>query len=520
VSTQYADVIIIGSGAGGGTLAHALAPSGKKILILERGEYLPREKDNWSPRAVAIGRKYRSDERWLDSEGRSHGCPTHYCVGGNTKFYGATLMRFRAEDFAALRHHGGVSPEWPITYADLEPYYSRAERLYQVHGERGDDPTEPFSSAPYLYPALRHEARIARLANDLRDAGLHPFTLPLGVMRDDARPEHSRCIRCDTCGGYPCLVQAKADAETICVRPALSHPNVSLLTGRTVTRLETDPTGRAVSSVHVDHGGEKERFTADIVIVSAGAINSAALLLRSFNDKHPHGLANRSGVVGRHYMRHIISTYPAISGEPNATVFQKTLGFNDYYLGDADFRFPLGHVQTLGKQPPEIYAAERISLPRGESLESLVPRLLELCAFSEDLPDPENRVTLDRTGATTVRYRPNNLVGHERLLARLDELLPRIGAVGRIADRSVYGGQRGEVDGANHQCGTVRFGRDPATSALDENCKAHDLDNLYVVDASFFVSSAAMNPALTIMANALRVGAHLHSRLGTSGGDA
>ena len=341
-ATNHYDVIIIGSGAGGGTLAYRLAPSGKRILLLERGGYVPREKDNWDSHAVNVAAKYQTREVWRDAEGKPLHPHTNYYVGGNTKFYGAALFRLRREDFGVLPHHGGVSPAWPIGYDELEPYYTEAEQLYQVHGTRGEDPTEPQASAAYAHPAVSHEPRMQQLHDSLAAAGLRPFHTPLGIMLDEGNPQSSRCIRCNSCDGFACLVKAKSDAQVVCVDPALTYPNVTLLTGATVTRLETSPTGREVSRVIVDHAGVEEALTADIVVASCGAINSAALLLRSANGKHPRGLANASDVVGRHYMGHTNSVLLAISRTPNPTVFQKTLALNDFYFGSAKFRLSDG----------------------------------------------------------------------------------------------------------------------------------------------------------------------------------
>ena len=331
-STHY-DVIIIGTGAGGGTLAYRLAPSGKRILLLERGGYLPREKDNWDSRAVFVENKYKAKVSWQDKDGKVFHPGIHYYVGGNTKVYGAALLRFRRQDFGEVKHHGGLSLAWPVTYEDLEPYYTEAEHLYHVHGQRGEDPTEPFAGAPYKYPPLRHEPRIQELHDDWTKMGYRPFHLPVGIMLDEEHREKSPCIRCNTCDGFPCLVNAKADAQVVCVDPALRSPNVTLLTQAYVTRLEASASGRAVSKVHVERDGERESYSADIVVVSCGAINSAALLLRSANDRHPRGLANSSDAVGRHYMCHNNSVMLAISKKPNPTVFQKSIGLNDFYFG-------------------------------------------------------------------------------------------------------------------------------------------------------------------------------------------
>jgi choline dehydrogenase-like flavoprotein len=515
------DVIIIGTGAGGGTLAHALAPTGKRILLLERGDFVRREKANWDPRRVNVEGRYQTKEVWHDRDGNALHPHTNYAVGGNTKFYGAALFRLRKEDFGELRHHGGVSPAWPITYEELEPYYLKAEHLYQVHGNRGEDPTEPHASGPYLHPAVSHEPRIQALSEGLSSQGLKPFHVPLGVQLNERDPRTSPCIRCETCDGFPCLVRAKSDAEVLCVEPALRHPNVTLLTGAYVEKLETSPSGREIAAVVVKREDRTERYTADLIVVSAGAINSAALLLRSANDRHSHGLANGSDVVGRHYMGHINSVLMALSRCPNPTVFQKTLAVNDFYFGSDRFPYPMGHISFVGKLDAATLSAGAPAIAPGWTLELMASHSLDFWLTSEDLPDPENRVTLDRDGNIVLSYRPGNQEGHRQLIKTLEAFLQAQSscpAHGKschqgVFSRNLFLGQRIPLAGVAHQNGTIRFGRDPTTSALDVNCRAHEVDNLYVVDGSFFPSSAAVNPALTIIANALRVGDHLKARL-------
>jgi len=521
VAEKQFDIIIIGSGAGGGTLAYALAPRGKRILLLERGDYVPREKDNWNPRAVNVEGKYQTKEVWQDEDGQPLHPHTNYYVGGNTKFYGAALFRLRKEDFGELRHHGGASPPWPIAYDDLEPYYLKAENLYHVHGERGADPTEPFASGPYQYPPVSHEPRMQQLSDDFARLGLKPFHVPLGVQLDEKDPHASKCIRCDTCDGFPCLVHAKSDAQVMCVDPALQFPGVKLLTNAYVERLETSPSGREVTNVVVRRNGASEEYSANIVVVSCGAINSAALLLRSANDKHPRGLANSSDVVGRHYMGHVNSVLMAISKCPNPTVFQKTLAVNDFYFGGKEWQYPMGHISFVGKLDGETLKAGAPAIAPQWTLELMATHSIDFWLTSEDLPDPNNRVTVERDGRVVLSYRPNNEEGHKRLISRLEQLMKqqtKCAVHGHdchegLFARNLFAGQRIPLAGVAHQNGTIRFGHDPKTSALDANCKAHDLDNLYVVDGSFFPSSGAVNPGLTIMANALRVADHLRERL-------
>jgi choline dehydrogenase-like flavoprotein len=520
--TNRWDVIIIGSGAGGGTLAYALAPTGKRILLIERGDYVRREKANWDSRAVNLEGKYQTKEEWRDANGKPLHPHTNYYVGGNTKFYGAALFRLRREDFGEIQHYGGLSPAWPITYDEMEPYYLQAEHLYHVHGTRGEDPTEPAASGPYRHPAVSHELRIQQLSEDFARLGLKPFHVPLGIQLNEKDPHASKCIRCNTCDGFPCLVYAKSDAQTLCVDPALQYPNVSLMTNAYIERLETSANGREVTHVIVKRDGVTESLSAGIVVVSCGAINSAALLLRSANDRHPRGLANGSDVVGRHYMGHVNSVVMAISRCPNPTVFQKTLAVNDFYFGSDDWKYPMGHISFVGKFDGETLKAGAPAIAPGFTLDMMAQHSLDFWLTSEDLPDPKNRVTLDRESRIVLHYKPNNEEGHKRLIAKLKELMNQqrdcsihgkschVGLFGR----SLFVGQRIPLAGVAHQNGTVRFGNDPATSALDRNCKAHDVDNLYVVDGSFFPSSGAVNPALTIIANALRVSDHLRDRLG------
>jgi choline dehydrogenase-like flavoprotein len=518
--TDY-DIIIIGTGAGGGTLLHALAPTGKRILVLERGGFVPRELSNWDTKAVNLDGRYNTKELWHDADGRPLHPHTNYFVGGNTKFYGSALFRLRREDFGEIKHWGGVSPAWPISYDELEPYYLAAERLYHVHGERGEDPTEPTASGPYAHAAISHEPRIQQLHDDWARLGHKPFHVPLGIMLDEQARWKSPCIRCGTCDGHPCLVNAKSDADVVCVKPALELPNVTLLTEALVTRLDTSSSGREVTTVRVKRGGVEESYSADIVVVSAGAINSAALLLRSANDRHPRGLANGSDVVGRHYMGHVNSIQLALSKCPNPTVFQKTLALNDFYFGSEDWDYPMGHISFVGKVDGQTLKAGAPAIAPGWTLDLMAKHSLDFWLTSEDLPDPDNRVTLDRQGGILLSYRPNNEEAHRRLIAKLKDLMQqqtKCTAHGHechvgLFSRNLFLGQQIPLAGVAHQNGTVRFGTDPKSSALDTMCRAHDVDNLYVVDGSFFASSAAVNPALTIMANALRVADHLKERL-------
>jgi choline dehydrogenase-like flavoprotein len=520
---EHYDVVIIGSGPGGATMAMRLARTGKRILLLERGDYLPRERENWDSQAVFIDARYQAQETWYGSDGRTFHPGLHYFVGGNSKVYGGVLLRLRERDFGKIRHADGISPEWPVKYDVFEPYYQAAEELFHVHGLRGDDPTEPPAKAPYAYPPLSHEPRIAQLFDGLKREGLHPFHLPVGILLDEhdgkALP-HSPCIRCNAFDGYPCLTNGKADAQIICVDPALAaYPNLTLRTRSYVERLITDASGRAVVGAEVVRDGERFVFAGDIVIVACGALSSALLMLRSANDKHPHGLANGSGLVGRNYMRHNNSVVLAISHTPNPTKFQKTLGLNDFYFGADDWPYPLGHIQMVGKSDGVQIRGEPLGgwlqhFPE-KPFDWIAAHSLDFWLTSEDLPRPENRIYY-QDGRVILDLAVSNMEGHHRLRQKLRDICGRLDIHPHLFDRSLYLGQNIPIGGTAHQAGTLRFGSDPAQSVLDLNCKAHGIDNLYVTDASFFPSIGAVNPTLTIIANALRVGDHIAERLGAS----
>jgi len=518
---SHYDVIIIGSGAGGATLANALADTEKSILILERGETLPIEDDNWSPAAVFIKRKYRTREQWLDKNGKPFTPNTHYWAGGNTSFYGAALMRMKKNDFEEVQHAGGISPAWPLRYSEMQPWYDKAEVLWDVHGARHVDPCDQPDDAPFPFPPLAHDPGVVELAQHFRDIGWHPSPLPLGIRRDDANPAAAPCIRCTTCGGYPCKVLAKVDARTAVLAPALHHANVTLLTGRMVTKIETDATGKIATGVVSTGANGEERFTGDIIVSAAGAAPSAALWLKSANAAHPNGLANGSDQVGRNYMFHATSAVISISAETFDSTFPKTLCVNDFYWGEPDgsYTFPMGQIQLLeymSGQTLEGQISDWLppALIPDAFANAIAHRMVSFLAMSEDLPAPDNRVTVEADGQIRLSYTFGDLSAHLRLVQKL-----RAGLEGFVTHHHVFSGHHFAVDellplyGTAHQCGTLRFGSDPATSVLDINCKAHELDNLYAVDSSFFVSASAVNPTLTIVANALRVAEHLRARL-------
>jgi len=502
------DIIIIGTGAGGGSLAHRLANSGKKILILERGTFLPREKENWDTVEVFQKDRYHTQESWYDKQGKAFQPGTSYNVGGNTKFYGGVLLRLRERDFEQVEHIGGISPEWSLKYDDYEPYYQEAENLYQVHGRQGLDPTEPKRTSDYSFPAISHEPRIQEIHDDLQAKGLQPFSLPLAVRLNEVDQLMSSCIRCDTCDGFPCLVDAKSDADITCIRPSLAQENITFLTEAKVIKLHTNETGNKVTGVETELEGETKIFSANIVVVACGAINSAVLLLRSANDKHPQGLANSSDLVGRNFMKHQNGAIVGISSKPNPSKFQKTVGINDFYWGEEGFDHPMGHVQMLGKVNQDMMAMDAPKFAPGKVLDELASHSVDWWLTAEDLPEHNNRVRVEGD-KIFLDYSDNNTQAFDRLMNRWVSILKSIDCGNTIIPLSLYFRKRLPLQGVAHQVGTCRFGEDPKTSVLDINCRTHDVENLYVVDGSFFPSSAAVNPSLTIIANALRVGDHI-----------
>ena len=512
------DVIMIGTGAGGGTLARHLAPSGKRILLLERGDWLPREPENWSTLDVFVDGRYVSTDSWYSVRGQV----LLPAAGALLRRRRHQAVRRRAVPHAreGLRRAAAprrLSPAWPICYQDMEPYYTAAEDLYQVHGARGEDPTEPPSSAPYPYPAVSHEPRIQQLSDDLEKSGYHPFHAPCGILVNEANLPYSTCVKCGECDGFPCPLHAKSDAEVIGVRPALEHDNVTLLRNARAVKLETNPAGTAVTGVVVERDGETERYAGDIVVVACGAANSAKLLLASATDQHPNGLANGSDQVGRNFMYHDCQAVLAMSKEPNPTVFQKTLGINDFYFSGPDFDYPMGNIQMIGKSQAAMFRGEKpleTKFAPSWALRDVAEHAVDFWLSTEDLPQPDNRVTLGPDGGVHISYTPSNPTAAKQLFGQLKSMIGSLDMhEGHLAHRCMYMKTDIPIAGCAHQAGTVRFGADPATSVLNADCRAHEVDNLYVADTSIFPSISAVNPALTAMANAIRVGDRILARL-------
>ena len=493
IDDQFYDVIIVGTGAGGGTLTRKLAEAGQKILVLEQGEFTEKESSELVEVEVFKKEDYHAPENWYDNAGEPFQPQSFYCVGGNTKIYSGVLMRLRERDFQQIEHQDGISPEWPLKYQDFEPYYTEAEKLYRAHGKVGEDPTEPPRTEDYPLPPVERIPQIQEISARLSQYGLHPCHLAIGIG-DEGR----------------------TDSEDTGVSPAIrAGHDVTLRTSAKVVALHTNPSGTEVKAVEAIIKGQSYLFISHIVVLACGAINSAALLLRSANEKHPQGLGNSSDLVGRNLMKHLMSVILQQSPQPNSGLFQRSLYINDFYWGDQDFPYPMGQIQDSGgilqdvifsESPPILSVAAKL-MP-GFGLKQLAKRSLGWWLQTEDLPNLNNRVTV-KDNKLHLNYTPNNLEAHDRLLYRWQEVLKATDK----QSRGIHPYGSVPISVVAHQCGTCRFGTNPKSSVLDVNCRTHDLDNLYVVDGSFFPSSAAVSPALTIIANTLRVGSHLIERL-------
>ncbi|WP_420334226.1 FAD-dependent oxidoreductase [Roseibium sp.] len=478
------DIVIVGSGMGGATLAAGLAPSGARITILERGHRIPDDAPARDPWRIYTNSAFRSSETWLDERDNPFEPGNYYNVGGNSKLYGAVLIRYRAQDFDAMEHYEGVSPAWPLRYQDIAPWYEAAEKLYQVRGDVSGDATEPEHTGPYPFPPVADEDAIRIARERLVKAGVKPFSLPLGV-------DIEQWLAAGKTGwdGYPDLRCGKMDAETCGLAEALAHDNVDLITGAEVTSLKADPETRKISSVTFLKDGAETTLTPEIVAVCAGAVQTAALLLRS-------GVANSSDQVGRCFMNHNATAMIAIDPRfRNNAVYQKTFGINDWYLSDGVDDRPLGNVQLLGRVTPDILKIQVPQLP-GFAAKWISGHALDLYLISEDLPDPESRIVL-KNGKIQLIWRRSNMTAHKKLVERTKTTLRKAGfplVLSRLFDGRV----------PSHQCGTAQLGDDPKTSVLDPDCRSWDHPNLYVTDAAALPTSAAVNPALTVAALALR----------------
>jgi choline dehydrogenase-like flavoprotein len=503
------DIIIIGTGSGGGTIARKLAEGGKRILILERGGFIPKEKQNWDPHEVVTLGRYRPKENWYDKDDQPFHPYIHYNVGGNSKMYGAALFRFREKDFEEVKHYGGISPAWPFGYDTLKPYYDIAENIYHVHGRRGADPTEPPADIDYPLAAIPYEPLIKDLDDKLRRLGLKPFPLPMGINLPQDTNKNIAPVVLENFDGFPDPTDSKADSQTMALNKALSLNTVEMVTNAYVEKLLTDETGKKIIAVKAIIESKEILFYADTIIIACGAVNSAALMLRSANDMNPTGLANSSGQVGRNLMLHHNGCLVAFTKKKNDCVFQKSLGLADFYFGADDSELPLGEIQLMGRNDPDTIEWLAKDLFPGKTYPELKEMTIDFWLTAEDLPSEDNRVTLTEDGSIKVNYTRTNFAAFEKLKEKLKQVFVKLSEIDEDYKDVTWNGYDLDISGMSHQNGTMRFGIDPATSVLDLNCKAHDHENLYVVDASFFPSCGAFNPALTIAANALRVGDHI-----------
>lgn len=504
------DAVVIGSGFGGTMAAHTLVAAGERVLLVERGHWVRRGPHNWQGEEVGLlGRHYRTDSPYTvhDDAGRS-AAGAFFCVGGPSVFYGGVALRLRQEDFESDPDLDGTSgAAWPYAYADLEPFYTAAERIIGVAGERTDDPTEPWRSGPYTEPPAPLSAISARIADAARALGLHPFRLPLAINHGGAATR-ACCIACPTCDGFACAIGAKNDLATA-VLPDLLERGLELRTGSAAVRLLAER-GRVTGVVVADVAtGHTTLYRARRVILAAGALASPHLLLASGLHRYNPG----GHVVGRYLMRHLNRiVFGAFSRPPAADGrFHKQLGIHDLYFGDPRAREPLGKlggIQQLAT-PPAALVRGQLAGALGAIGARLVGHLTGLLTIAEDQPQFHNRVALlpgtpDRLGlpglTVTHRYSPRDRAASAVLARTARAVLRRTGAL------ACY---QHTIATFSHAVGTVRMGSDPRTSALDQYGRFRGLDNLFVLDGSFMPRSGGVNPSLTIAAHALRAVAHL-----------
>lgn len=481
------DVVIIGAGMGGSTAALALAGTGAEILILEQGSQIRSGPLNRDTKAIFQKGAYTPQEKWYDPAGQPHAAGTYANFGGSTKFYGALLARLRESDFEARALPGGDVPAWPIRYADLEPWYEKAEALFRVCGDATQDPTEPWRGRGLPNPPVPDEPPIAALRERFRKAGLHPYSLPLGV-------DIKTWLSNGKTGwdGYPDARSGKMDAETCALLPALAHSNVRIEDGAQVVRLVPTSDRRRVQHVVYRRNGELQEVTAKVVVLACGAVKSAALLLAS----EEGGLANGSGMVGRHLMGHNQTAVIAFDHTfLNDSVYQKTFGLNDFYMPDGAGGAAMGNVQLLGRVNGEIMKGSAPRVPTA-ILNVLCRHTVDFFLLGEDLPDPASRV-LVRDGQVVLDRTRTNMEVHGKFVKLFKDVLRGIGfkrSLHRTFDEFSIG----------HMCGTLRMGNSSADSIVDSLGRSHEIENLFVLDGSVFVSSAAVNPSLTIAALSLR----------------
>ena len=501
------DAIIIGSGFGGSFAARQLVKSGLKVLMLERGGPVPRGPGNWDMSgSLELTEHYdKSTPLKVVKGGHKKIMGLYANVGGPSVWYGGVSFRFRENDFHKNEHidNGGLTG-WPIKYAGLEPYYTEAENILQISGEAGVDPTAPPRSAPFPQgkPPLADISK--KVKSGAEKMGLHPFQLPLAINYEDTSNGRKTCEHCMTCDTFACAVSAKNDLATMVI-PGLKKAGMGLRPNMVVTKILTQ--NGAASGVEATDRltGEKHVFKAKRIILSAGSLGSPHLLLASGLEKmNPGGQA-----VGRYLMRHVncivFGIFPGVADKEGR--FHKQLAILDFYNGYKGAPVPgkLGSLQQV-PTPPMGLVQNEIPGPLGKLLSRGVRLLTGLLAIAEDQPQFKNGMSLDWNNLDKYGL-PQPVISHEYserdkaaikgLISPAKKIMRKAGAVAHYVHH---------IRTFSHAVGTVRMGTDPATSALDENCQFRGVKNLYVVDGSFMPTSAAVNPSLTIAANALRVG--------------
>ncbi len=502
IDDRHYNVIVIGSGAGGGTLAGQLAASGRTVLLLERGGSMPLADQNVADVDLFRKDRYHPGEQWFGTDGDPFSPQTIYALGGNTKIWGGVLERMREREFAAVPLQEGPVPGWELTYGDLAPYYERAEALYRVHGKAGVDPTEPPRNGDYPFMPKPIEPFMQELRSCLERQGTHPYDLPLSWSESAADPS--------------------GDAELFGVDRARQAATVTVRERTRVRRLHVNPSGHEVRGVEAEIDGNTWLFSADAVVLAAGAINSAEILLRSATEHHSRGLANGSDQVGRNLMKPQLTSVIQLAAAANSGRYARSLGITDYYWGDQNVSFPLGSIASGGgvlqdalfaESPPVLSLVTKLMPSFG--LEQLASRSVVWWATSAVRPDPHNRLTL-RGNHLQIHYLPNNREAHDRLVYRWIDTLKQVEAdplceVVKPAPTHPRGEAPLTVMGS--VCGTCRMGSNPATSVVDLQGRCHELTNLWIADASVFPSCPSVPIGLTVIANALRIGDHLLASL-------
>ena len=504
------DAIVIGSGFGGTLAAHELVHAGWRVLMLERGPWVARGPGNWAPEAVGfLGPYYSTDTPYrVLARGERETVGSFQCVGGQSVFYGGASPRFRAEDFEPPPEIVGDSgARWPFAYEDLEPHYTRAERIIGVAGEAGPDPTEPFRSARYPQPPGALSPLARRVWDAARSLGLHPFRLPL-ALNHARRPGRAPCAACPNCDGFACAIGAKNDLATA-VLPGLLRRGLRLEAETVAVRLVAR--GRRLTGVECveRRTGRRVHHTARVFVLAAGALASPHLVLASGLER----LSPAGGAVGRYLTRHynalVMGVFP---GRPDPEEeFHKQVGIHDFYFGHPTIARPagkLGAIQQRSTPPSALVKAQAPPLLRALAARA-VPHVTGLMVIAEDQPQRENGVAIDSRRIdpyglpqplVTHRYSRRDVEAGGALVARAREILRRAGAwITYVHPMRSF----------SHAAGTLRMGTDPASSALDPGGRFRGTENLYVADASVFPTSGGVNPSLTIAACALRLGAHL-----------